>query len=456
MRRRDPFSRLVTTMSFDPAQLLARLNTHTTASACWVAFSGGVDSHALLHALASLRATLRMPLGAVHVDHGLHGHSPAWAEHCRQACAELGVDFVLLSGDARPATGESPEAAARNLRYGLLRDWLPVHALLLSAHHQDDQAETLLLQLLRGAGPKGLSAMPASTPLGQGTLLRPLLNCGRDDLLTYARDQGLEWLEDPSNADTRLDRNFLRRHLLPELKTRWPGTATVLARSAALCAETAELQEEVAQQDLAGAVGARPGTLSVTAVGRLPEPRRRNLLRHWLRTTGFSLPSRAVLGRILAEVLAARADAEPCVHWPGTEVRRYRDNLFVLTPLASPPTGTDQDWGPGEVLELAGGTLRANTATGQGLRLTPGTRLQVRFRQGGEQLRLTGRAHRHALKKLLQESGVPPWERERLPLLYRGEDLVAVAGLWVADGHQAAPGETGWRVQWSRWPSLSG
>ncbi|HSJ49491.1 MAG TPA: tRNA lysidine(34) synthetase TilS [Gammaproteobacteria bacterium] len=435
-------------MPFDPAQLLARLNTHENATACWIAFSGGMDSHALLHAIASRRGELTMPLGAMHVDHGLHGHSPAWAEHCRQVCAELGVDFVLLSGDARPTPGESPEAAARNLRYGLLRDWLPVNALLLSAHHQDDQAETLLLQLLRGAGPKGLSAMPASVPLGQGTLLRPLLDYGRDDLRAYARDQGLEWLEDPSNADTRLDRNFLRRYLLPELKTRWPGTARVLARSAELCAEAAELQEQVAQQDLAGAAGARPGTLSVAALGRLPEPRRRNLLRHWLQTMGFSLPSRVVLGRILAEVLAARADAEPCVHWPGCEVRRYRDELFALAPLASPPTGAAQDWAPGEVLAVAGGTLCADTATGQGLRLTPGTRLQVRFRQGGEQLRLTGRAHHHALKQLLQESGVPPWERERLPLLYLGEELVAVADLWVAAGHQAGPGEPGWKIHW--------
>jgi tRNA(Ile)-lysidine synthase len=442
-------------MPFDPAQLLARLNTHENATACWVAFSGGVDSHALLHAIASRRSELTLPLGAVHVDHGLHGHSPAWAEHCRQACAGLGVDFVLLSGDARPANGESPEAAARSLRYKLLRDWLPAKAMLLSAHHQDDQAETLLLQLLRGAGPKGLSAMPASVPLGQGTLLRPLLDCGRDDLLAYARAQGLDWLEDPSNADTRLGRNFLRHRLLPELKTRWPATAAVLARSADLCAEAAELQEQVAHQDLGDATGARPGTLSVPALDRLPEPRQRNLIRHWVRTMGFSLPSRAVLGRIFTEVLAARADAGPCVHWPGAEVRRYRDDLFVLAPLA-PPTGADQDWAPGEVLELAGGTLRADTATGQGLRLTPGTRLQVRFRQGGEQLRLTGRGHHHALKQLLQESGVPPWERERLPLLYLGEELVAVAGLWVAEGYQAAPGEAGWRVQWSRWPSLSG
>ena len=434
-------------MPFDPAHLPDRLNARG-ASACWVAFSGGVDSHALLHALASRRGELAMPLGAVHVDHGLHGHSPAWAQHCRRVCAGLDLEFVLLSGDARPAPGESPEAAARDLRYHLLADWLPAGALLLSAHHQDDQAETLLLQLLRGAGPKGLSAMPGAAPLGRGTLWRPLLDCGRADLLAYAREQGLDWLEDPSNADTRLDRNFLRHQLLPELKTRWPAAAAVLARSAELCAEAAELQEQVARQDLAAAAGDRSGTLSVTALGRLPEARQRNLLRHWLRAAGFSLPSRAVLGRVLAEVLGARPDAEPCVHWPGCEVRRYRDALFALAPLAPPPGGQPLDWSPEETLELAGGTLRADPVPGQGLRLAPGTRLQVRFRQGGEQLRLPGREHRHTLKQLLQEAGVPPWERERLPLLYLGEELVAVAGLWVAAGHLAGEGEAGWKILW--------
>jgi tRNA(Ile)-lysidine synthase len=389
-----------------------------------------------------------MPLGAVHVNHGLHGHSSTWAEHCRRVCAGLGVEFVLLAGDARPAPGESPEAAARALRYGLLADWLPAGALLLSAHHQDDQAETLLLQLLRGAGPKGLSAMPARAVLGQGTLLRPLLDCGRAELVAYAAAEGLAWVEDPSNTDTRLDRNFLRQRLLPELKGRWPAAAAVLARSAELCAEAAELQDLVAAQDRIGTAGTRRGTLSLAGLRRLPEARQRNLLRHWLQAAGFSLPSRAVLGRILAEVLAARPDAEPCVHWPGAEVRRYRDDLFVMAPLVTVRTEPDLDWAPDEVRRLPGGVLRAEAATGEGLRLAPGTHLRVRFRQGGEQLRLPGRDHHHALKQLLQARGVPPWERERLPLLYLGDELVAVAGLWVAEGHQAGPGEPGWKIHW--------
>jgi hypothetical protein len=220
------------------------------------------------------------------------------------------VEFVLLSGDARPANGESPEAAARVCATSLLRDWLPAGALLLSAHHQDDQAETLLLQLLRGAGPKGLSAMPASVPLGQGTLLRPLLDCGRDDLLAYAREQGLDWLEDPSNADTRLDRNFLRHRLLPELKTRWPATAAVLARSADCAPRPRSCRNR--WRTRTWATRGRPARHPVgDRPGRLPEARQRNLLRHWVRTMGFSLPSRAVLGRILAEVLAARPMPDP-------------------------------------------------------------------------------------------------------------------------------------------------
>lgn len=438
-------------MSFHPHRLIETLHRHAPATSCWVAYSGGVDSHVLLHALARQRAELPWPLGAVHIHHGLQAQADAWSEHCRQVCAALDIPFVLLQGDARPAAGESPEASARDLRYALLRDWLPDDALLLSAHHQDDQAETLLLQLLRGAGPKGLSAMPASAPLGSGALLRPLLNYGRADLLTYAEAEGLKWIEDPSNADTRYDRNFLRHRLLPELKSRWPATAMVLSRSAELCAEAAALEEATAEQDLATAQGSGAGTLSVTALADLTAARQRNLLRHWLQLRAFSLPSRALLQRILDEVLHCRADAEPRVHWAGAEVRRYRDDLFVMDPLPAQETGVWELVAGGR-LSLAGGELALEADTGAGLRLAEHEACTVRFRRGGERIRLPGRTHHHAVKQFLQEQGVPPWERERLPLLYVGDELVALAGLCIAAGRTAGPGERGWRVRWSRWP----
>lgn len=440
-------------MPFKPEHLIESL-CRETAPSCWVAYSGGVDSHGLLHALAGRRHELPFPLGAVHVNHGLQAQADGWSGHCRQVCEDLDVPFVLLAGNAAPAPGESPEASARALRYRLMGEWLPEGALLLSAHHQDDQAETLLLQLLRGAGPRGLSAMPVRAPLGKGWLLRPLLDCTRDDLLAYAEERGLAWVEDPSNRDTRFDRNFLRHRLLPELKTRWPAAAAVLTRSAGLCAEAAQLQEAVAEEDAGVAAGPYPGTLSVAALERLAPPRQRNLLRYWLRQRGFSLPSRAVLQRLLDEVLHCRADAEPRVHWSGAEVRRYRDAVFAMPPLEEWEGDAGPDWDPAgrADLPLADGVLSARPVAGRGLRLEKGEVLRIRFRQGGERIRQPGHAHHHSLKQLLQDQGIPPWERERLPLLYRGDELVAVAGLWFAAGHGAGSGEAGLDIRWSRWP----
>ena len=447
---------LPASMAFHPDKLLQSLHHHPAPTHYWVAYSGGVDSHVLLHALAQLRASLGAPLGAVHVHHGLQAQADHWMAYCRQVCADLQLPFEPLLTDARSDPGESPEARAREARYDALRAWLPAGAAVLSAHHQDDQAETLLLQLLRGAGPKGLGAMPAAAVLGRGVLLRPLLGWGRAELLDYAQSQGLKWIEDPSNADTRFDRNFLRHQILPELMGRWPAAARVLSRSAGLCAEAAAQLAALAVQDLGDTRGARPGGLSVAALCRLSDARVRNLLRHWLQEQGLSLPSQAVMERLTTALLRSRADAQPCVHWPGGEVRRYRDELFATTPMAEFRAPAPLGWNLAAplILESAGGTLRALPAAAGGLRLSAQDRgrLRVAFRQGGEQCRPAGRGHRHSLKQLLQEWGVPPWERERLPLLYLGEELVAVAGLCVMDGYGAAAGEEGWRISWSRWP----
>ncbi|HHO67652.1 MAG TPA: tRNA lysidine(34) synthetase TilS, partial [Gammaproteobacteria bacterium] len=413
------------------------------ARAYWVAFSGGLDSRVLLEMLARNRARLAAPLGAVHVDHGLHAESEQWGEHCRRVCQRLGVDHAALRVDAAAAPGQSPEAAAREARYRALRDWLPADACLLTAQHRDDQAETLLLQLLRGAGPRGLAAMPRQAAFGRGLLLRPLLDVPRQALRDWAERQGLDWIEDPSNADTRYDRNYLRHVVLPALARRWPAAAGTLARAAAHQAEQAELARALADIDLQGCRVAAAEALSVTGLLALPAPRRTNLLRHWVALQGLPPPPRRVLARVTPELLACRPDATPCVHWPGAELRRYRDALYLSAPLPPPPAGLRLAWRPAQPLELAaaGGVLSARPVSGGGLDAARfGARLEIRFRAGGERLRPAGRSHRHALKKLLQAAGVPAWERERLPLVYADGELVAVPGLCVAEGCQAGPG----------------
>ncbi|MDG4605564.1 MAG: tRNA lysidine(34) synthetase TilS, partial [Candidatus Contendobacter sp.] len=258
----------------------AFLAAHPQSHRLIVGYSGGMDSHVLLHLLAMQRELWpERTLEAIYVDHGLHPASAVWGGHCARVCRELNVPFRTLRIDARPAPGESPEAAARQARYAALAAALEPDAALLTAHHRDDQAETLLLQLLRGAGPHGLAAMPEAARLGQGRLLRPLLNVDRAALLAYAHTQQLQWIEDASNADTGFDRNYLRHRILPLLRERWPAANRVLARSARLCAETAGWLDAEADADLARVMTARPDALSVPALRELSELRQRNLLR---------------------------------------------------------------------------------------------------------------------------------------------------------------------------------
>ena len=438
------------------ARLLERLDAllaaHSEAHRLVVGYSGGVDSHVLLHSLATHRD--RWPerrLAAIYVDHELRAASAAWGEHCGEVCRALAIPFHTLRVNARPAPGDSPEAAARRARYAALAAELGPDAALLTAHHRDDQAETLLLQLLRGAGPHGLAAMPAAAQLGQGWLLRPLLDLDRADLLAYAREHGLRWIEDASNADAGFDRNYLRHHVLPLLRERWPAVNRTLARSARWCAETADWLDQEAAADLARVVTHRPDGLYIPVLGELSEPRQRNLLRYWLRQRSLPVPDHRQLGHILHDVLTANSDRQPCIHWPGGEVRRYRDTLYAMPPLAPHNARQRFVWRPGAngypPLALPGiGALVWRETVGVGLRQSAlaDAALTVRFRQGGEHFRPVGRHHGQELKKLLQEAGIPPWERERSPLVYRGEALLAVVGLGVAAEGAAAPGEPGW------------
>ena len=439
-------------MKFSPGYLLQQLHRHPGTPCYQVAFSGGLDSHVLLHALCSLRAELDADIGAVHVNHGLQQDAGRWESHCRQVCAEFDVPYVSLRVDGKSMRGESPEAAARRARYSALADWLPLQQSLLTAQHQDDQAETLLLQLLRGSGVNGLAAMPVMSTLGAGRHLRPLLGVTREALHKYATANKLSWVEDPSNTDTGFDRNYLRRQVLPVLRERWPAVASSLSRTASHCADAARLLADLAEQDLQALAG-REHTLSLTGLAALPRARQSNVLRHWIRQVSGGAPSAAVLARIINDITRSRRDSEPCVRWGNFEIRRYREELFLLHQGGPGEQPGALDWilaGP-LVLPGPGGILTATAATGCGIRadavLAGG--VQVAWRQGGECCQPAGRRHHHRLKKLFQEQGVPPWERSRIPLIYIQEQLAAVAGLWVCEPFQAGPDEPGFVINWS-------
>lgn len=413
-----------------------------------VAYSGGVDSHVLLHALAQLRAPQSLSVRAVHVDHGLQAASNDWAQHCKQVCISLDIPCVIERIKVINQGKDGLEAAARRGRYTCLLRHLEPGEVLLTAHHQDDQAETVLLQLLRGAGVQGLAGMPRLTPFGAGWLARPLLAFSRRALEHYARAEKLRWIEDPSNRDLRHGRNLLRHDVFPVLQGRWPTAARQLAQTAQHAAEAAGLLDEMAHADLNPCRVAEG--LRVTALARLPAPRRRNALRYWIRERGFQVPATALLERVSALVESLPRTRQAEIRWGGAVLRRYRDLLALHSVSLAPPAEPAPDWDGRTPLWLpaAGVQLRLLPTSGVGLarQRLDGASLQVRFRQGGERCQLPGRPHHHKLKKLLQAAGVPPWERARLPLLYVNNALAAIGDRWVCEPYAARPGEPGWAV----------
>jgi len=426
-------------MAADLSPLDDFLDNAPPAGRLLVAFSGGLDSHVLLHALraALARRGDDRPLQAVHVHHGLQPQADDWILHCEAVCAALSVPLAVSRVTVAEAdvAGQGLEAAAREARYRALADAMQPRDLLLIAHHQDDQAETLLLQLLRGAGPAGLAAMPRLAPFGPGWLGRPLLDLPRRALEAHARDAGLAWVEDPSNADPRFDRNYLRQEILPRLAGRWPGASARLAAAAANQADALAQLDALARDDAERCRGEAPGTLSVQALRRLRRGRCRNLLRLWLRDKGLAAPTRGRMDAILDAALTAGPDRTPCVTWAEVEVRRYRDELHALPALPAPPR-EPIPWDLRRPLTIPALGLSLDPAFLAAAGITPGTcpgPVTVRFRRGGERIRLPGRAHSSALKTLMQAAGMPPWERERLPLVYVGEVLVAAGTRWIAD-----------------------
>lgn len=424
--------------------LSVRLATVVPAGgAVCVGLSGGMDSVVLLHLLSQLAPRHGWRVSALHVHHGLSRNADAWADFCVGLCQRLGVPLMVQRVDIAPLRHLGIEAAARTLRHAALAHQSADFIAL--AHHADDQAETLLLQLLRGSGIKGAAAMPELSVSSTGpSLLRPLLGYTRRELLDYATAHDLSWIEDESNADTGYPRNFLRHDILPRLERHYPACRETLARSAAHFAEADALLVELAQQDAGGAWGE---TLAVERLAALSRPRAANLLRQFVHSRGAPLPQAAQLDQMLAQLASPRANAEVCVEFGGWQVRRYQGAAYVLPRLAP--------FDPALVLEWRGETslhwpplardIHFSPMPGQGislnkLRTAPVT---LRLRQGGESLRPHPCAATRTLKNLLQQHQIPPWQRARLPLLYCGEQLVSVIGVAVAAEWQVGAGEAG-------------
>lgn len=416
--------------------------------------SGGLDSCVLLHLLAAARVSHSFTLRALHINHGLSPNAGAWERFCADRCSALQVPFASVCVTVPRDSGLGIEAAARDARYRVFLSQ-PADAIVL-AHHRDDQAETLLLQLLRGAGVKGLAAMqkiatpelsPQSSALSP-RFLRPLLDVPRTTLEAYAQVHGLRWIDDESNLDLAYDRNFLRHHIFPELEKRFPAGRTTLARSAAHFAEAASLLDEMAAEDAARLL--RQDRLEIDGLRGLSVARAKNLLRYWLAGYLASPPSARRLQEVHRQLLDARPDAQLCIALEGGQVRRYRGEAFFEKSPA-PKQALPLLWNGEQEMRLPGGRLVFQHETGKGLSLQQAEgKLQIFFRAGGERFQPDSRRPTRSLRHLLQEAGVPPWERPTLPLLYIGDELVAVPGIGVACDFQAGDGEQGLVIAWKR------
>ena len=436
-------------MSFNAALLKENLTQYLDAKVLWVAYSGGCDSHALLHSLVSLRSEIKTEIKAVHINHGLSPLANEWEEHCRNTCEQLKVPYIAITVDAI-AKKTSPEEAARHARYAEWRKLLNKNEVLLLAHHQDDQAETVLIQLLRGSGVKGLAAMPAIQNFAQGLLCRPMLGFMREEIYSYAVEHGLNWIDDPSNFDTDFDRNFLRHDVIPLLETRWSSLKKTLSRTASHQADADQLLTELAFQDWHHIH--ENNQINISKLLKLSVKRQRNVLRYWIADIcELILPDTVHLHRILNEVVTAAEDAKPEVIWGGGEIRRYQGLLYAQEKPLEQPAVASLIWPDIEQplnLNQDGLNISAKSSVGRGLSQAKlkDSEILVKFRQGGESCRPVGRGQTHQLKKLFQEWKIPPWKRASIPLIYVDGELAEVVGYCHCEPYAAIEGEASWFI----------
>lgn len=414
------------TESLNPSKVFKYLQTLTSSKKLLIAYSGGLDSHVLLHLVSQFHLIDNCyEVSAMHIHHGLQKEADAWVEHCQNICDDLKIPLQVNHLGLTINKGESLEEVARKARYSALKQSLQKDEILLTAHHQNDQAETLLLQLFRGAGVQGLASMPHLSDFGLGKHARPLLNETGDKLLAYAKTNQLSYIEDPSNQDCSFDRNFLRKEILPKLRKRWSGIDKTISRSASIQSETLQLLNEMAEQDLISVSSERSEqskTLTLTKLSSLSKARQKLLVRHWITHHGFIVPSEKKLKHIFSDVINAKEDAQPLVEWLGTQIRRYQGELYIMSPLSDHDSQQVITWDikeePLKIYAL-GITIPALNLKEINENVT------IRFRQGGEVVKDAKRGN-ISLKNLLNEAGIPPWLRSRVPLVYVGGTLIKI------------------------------
>lgn len=412
-----------------------------------VGLSGGVDSVVLLHLLAGIRQEFRLHLSAVHIHHGISVNADAWAAACSELCRQLDIPLQIHRTSLDPTSKSGLEATARNARYAIFQQ-LDTNFIAL-AHHRDDQAETVLLQLLRGAGVKGLSAMPVLRRNASGpAYLRPLLDIDRSAILDWAMQNKLSWVEDESNQDTQYARNFLRQSVLPLLNRHHPAWRSSIARTAGHMAEAADLLDELAELD--AQTGINKNRLDCAYLASINSARARNLLRYFFAQRQLPMPSRLRLADMLDQLIRAADDACIAIDHGGACLRRYRGYAYLPRQMPEPPRDRRWLWQGETELKLAElhGTLYFRQSRDGGLDPAKLEHINIRLRQGGERFRPDCKRPDRRVKDLFQSAHLPPWERARLPLIYSDNELILIPGIGIACNWQIGPAHAAMQIEW--------
>lgn len=402
----------------------------------WVAYSGGVDSRVLLElAYQYVNTHPDHTLQAIHINHGLYANAANWAKHCKDVCAELQIPLHIVAVKLNLSSGQSVEAEARQARRNAWKELLPENATLLLAHHAQDQVETILYRLCRGAGPTGLSGMVEAQHFGRGLLLRPLLQVRKNVIDEYASYNKLAWVEDDSNANVKFDRNFIRHEIIPRLSERWPCVTENVLRSAVLCQETVNFMHNECQHILPSVQGSQVNTLSIKKLLALSNEMYSFVIREWLANNDCQMPSRRQVQRLKDEVMLAKHSATPTLNFTQYQIRRYRDNLYLIKHHEN----QDKSWqykqneivkydiklNTMHIINLPNGKiLSINKTVGEGI-LLPNEVNEITIYIG---------SHSKKSKKIFQQHAIPPWQRRAFPLLFVRDKLIAIVGLWVRNG----------------------
>ena len=398
----------------------------------YIGYSGGVDSHVLLHACAML-PDIKPKIIAVYIHHGLQTLADSWAEHGEKITKDLDIKFLMCAVNAAANSGESPEEAARNARYTAFQTLINENDVLLLAQHQEDQLETVLLQLFRGSGLRGLSGMPEKNHFGTGWMLRPLLHVSKQYINAYALTHHLQWIEDPSNQDTVYDRNFLRKEIIPILKTRWPSLDKTVSRSALHCAQSEEFMSSLAKVNFQHVLNQSDQSIDIALLQIYTDTQQRSILREWFELLDMKMPSQNTIERILNDVIGAKENHSPQLKLHDITLRRHHGKLMALRKECE--AFEPCEWrNKNHSLILSNNMKLTLSIEHKGISKTywDNARITLKMRQGGEKIRLPYRQGHHDLKKLFQDATIPPWQREVMPLIYLDDKLAAVGNLWIA------------------------